>query len=89
MHQEGLQPPDRAFFRSGDVRAGVKAESILRRLEEGRGGGEGRSSGGSGVRPNIVLYNTVIDAWARSGDLDGGRRALAILRRMMGGEEDF
>ena len=74
-----------AWAKSGDVRAGVKAESILRRLEEGRGGDEGRSGGGSGVRPNVVLYNAVIDAWARSGDLDGGRRALAVLRRMMGG----
>ena len=62
-----------AYAKIGDPEG---AEAILRRLENLW------KAGNEKVKPDTILYHTVIDAWARSGKRDAPKRAEAILQHM-------
>ena len=62
-----------AYAKIGDPE---HAEAVLLRLEKLW------KSGNEKVKPNTILYNSVIDAWAKSGRRDAPKRAEAILQHM-------
>ena len=62
-----------AYAKAGDPES---AEAVLLRLEKLW------RSGNEKVKPDRVLYNSVIDAWAKSGRKEAPKRAEAILHHM-------
>jgi Pentatricopeptide repeat domain len=63
--------------RSGESDAAERGERLLERVKDHY------SSGKTYMRPNNVLYNAVIDLWAKSGKgTYGARKAEALLREM-------
>ena len=56
--------------------AAERAQQLLERMEELHRGGD------DGVRPNAVVYNSVIAAWAKSGEAGAAERAEELLARM-------
>ena len=67
------------------LQAALRAENVLRimhqRYQEAKMQGGGQSDI---VRPDVMVYNAVINAWAKSASLDGAYRAESILLRMLG-----
>ena len=49
---------------------------ILKRMQEMH------DAGNDEVKPNVVTFNSVINAWSNSGEKDAPRRAEALLQRM-------
>jgi len=65
--------------------AAVNAENILNRLFEDYDEvlqSEDQGNYARELKPNNIVFNSVIDAWARSGSPDAGEKAEALLRRM-------
>ena len=62
-----------AYAKIGDPEG---AEAVLRRLEKLW------EAGNAKVKPNTILYNAVIDAWAKSREKGAAQRAEAILNHM-------
>ena len=74
--------------RRGHPSAAERAQQLLERMEELHRGGD------DGVRPNAVVYNSVIAAWAKSGEAGAAERAEELLARLQqlaqngGGDDD-
>merc|ERR1712238_203881 len=49
---------------------------------EDDGDGDGDGDGMIVLQPNLICYNTVLDAWARSNDSNACDRACTILSKM-------
>ena len=62
--------------RRGHPSAAERAQQLLERMEELHRGGD------DNVRPNAVVYNSVIAAWAKSGEAGAAERAQELLARM-------
>jgi hypothetical protein len=66
-----------ALARSGEEDAAERGERLLERVKAHYAGGK------SWMRPNNILYNAVIDLWAKSGKgTFGARKAEALLKEM-------
>jgi len=75
-----------AWTKCESEQAAVYAENILDRLfqdydEVLKSEGE-HSAYAAELKPNNIVFNSVIDAWARSGSPDAGNKAEALLHRM-------
>mmetsp|Transcript_16185 Transcript_16185/g.33877 ORF Transcript_16185/g.33877 Transcript_16185/m.33877 type:complete len:806 (+) Transcript_16185:70-2487(+) len=74
-----------AWTRVGSQEAAENAEAILHRLFVAYDDMLNKGETGSYVqelKPNSVVFNSVIDAWARSGSPLAGEKAEALLQRM-------
>ena len=75
-----LSPDIKSYAMVVDAYAKVgepeSAEAVLMRLEKVW------KSGNEKVKPNTILYNAVLDAWAKSGRREAPKRAEAILHHM-------
>ena len=75
-----LSPDSKSYSMVVDAYAKIgdpeHAEAVLLRLEKLW------KSGNEKVKPNTILYNSVIDGWAKSGRRDAPKRAEAILQHM-------
>mmetsp|Transcript_24307 Transcript_24307/g.52520 ORF Transcript_24307/g.52520 Transcript_24307/m.52520 type:complete len:830 (+) Transcript_24307:85-2574(+) len=74
-----------AWAKCESATAAANAENILNRLFAGYDelllSGE-ESKYVEQLKPNNIVFNSVIDAWARSGSPDAGERSLALLHKM-------
>jgi len=66
-----------ALGRSRQARAAEKAEQILEEMEFLS------SQGAKDLAPNTIVYNAVIDAFARSKSVSKAHRAELLLERML------
>jgi len=77
-----------AYARSGEMGSERRAERILRRmhkLSQQKDNSDGNNENDQqqySCKPDLISYNTVINAWSRSKDPDGPNRAEAILNHM-------
>lgn len=77
-----------AYARSGEVGSERRAERILRRMDrlsqerDEEENGDQQQLYSSSCKPDLISYNTVINAWSRSKNPDGPNRAEAILSHM-------
>lgn len=70
-----------AWCNSKHIDAPQKAEDLLCKLETYPE--YPKRNGMLVVRPNLLSYNTVINAWAKSSSLDSASRAESLLTRML------
>jgi hypothetical protein len=64
-----------ALSRSGDNHAGTKAGNILRRVEE-------LQASGCNIQPNLITFNSILNAWAKSTEPRAASSAEALLQKM-------
>lgn len=63
--------------KSGGKEAAEEAEELLNQMHETS------SAGNRDVRPNVVTYGAVIDAYAKSGERGAAARADSLLAKMI------
>jgi len=71
-----------ALAHGSEKNAGIRAESLLERMESLSSSGKGSGNVVINCPPSIYSFNTVLNGWARSRQRGAAERATSILQHM-------